>query len=70
MVLISFQTLEILKALKFDGFIKSQKTPSTLKGEGRGEGEKASITASYFPPPLNPLPLGEGKRDFLRAHKI
>ena len=27
----------------FDGSVKSRKTPSPLKGEGRGEGEKTHL---------------------------
>ena len=51
----------------FDGFVKSQKIPSTLKGEGQGEGEKGSITASYFPLPLIPSHSGRGNGAFYES---
>jgi hypothetical protein len=41
-----------------------KKPPSPLRGEGRGEGDVKAITGCYTPPPLNPLPLGEGKMTF------
>jgi len=38
-----------------------------LKGEGRGEGEKLSITVSYFPLPLVPSRQGRGNWTFYEA---
>jgi hypothetical protein len=39
------------------------RNPSPLMGEGKGGGEKDGeySSASVFPPPLCPLPPGEGK---------
>ena len=39
-------------------------------GEGWGEGANSNISNSYVPPPLNPLPPGEGKTDFLRSCQV
>jgi hypothetical protein len=38
-------------------------------GEGWGEGVIKQYFSSLHPPPLNPLPPGEGKWDFLRDHQ-
>jgi len=38
-------------------------------GEGEGGGEKQLYFGEYLPPPLNPLPPGEGKSDFLRGYQ-
>jgi multidrug efflux system outer membrane protein len=37
--------------------------PSPLRGEGKGEGERVGnqSSGSWFPPPLSPLPPGEGR---------
>jgi len=47
-----------------DGSVKNRKTPSPLKGEGRGEGEKRSIIDSYSPLPLVPSHQGRGNGAF------
>ena len=46
-----------------DGLAKSPKPPSPLMGEGGGggEGEKYWEFSLLRPPPLHPLPPGEGK---------
>lgn len=38
-------------------------------GEGWGEGEKGLYFKWLHPPPLNSLPQGEEKWDFLRVHQ-
>ena len=40
------------------------------EGWGWGEGANSNIPNSYVPPPLNPLPPGEGKTDFLRSCQV
>jgi len=52
-----------------DGLVKSQNCSLSLEGEGWGEGENSDILSSYVPPPLYPLPPGEGKSDFLQMHQ-
>jgi hypothetical protein len=49
---------------------KVKNAPSSLMGEGWGEGANSNISNSYVPPPLNPLPPGEGKTDFLRSCQV
>jgi len=54
-----------------EGFeVTVKKPPSPLRGEGRGEGDVKSITGCHNPPPLNPLPQGEGKMTFYDAIKV
>jgi hypothetical protein len=48
----------------FDGVVKSPITPSTLTGEGWGEGEKGFILNSYIPLPLIPSHQGRGNKTF------
>jgi hypothetical protein len=47
---------EYFKAVKIHQLI-----PSPLKGEGQGEGDLLGASTS-FPPPLYPLPPGEGNK--------
>ena len=42
----------------------------TGEGEGEGGGDKLPYFCMLFPPPLSPLPPGEGKIYFLRIHLI
>ena len=58
------------KETKLIGFAKSQNAPSPLMGEGWGEGANSNISNSYVIPPLNLLPPGEGKTDFLRSCQV
>jgi len=39
------------------------------RGEGEGGGDKLPYFCMLFPPPLSPLPRGEGKIYFLRIHQ-
>jgi len=48
----------------YNAFVKSQKTPSPLMGEGRGEGENNSILSSYVPLPFIPSHQGRGNPTF------
>jgi len=50
--------------VNIDGFVKSQKTPSPLKGEGWGEGEEIGISTTYSSLPLIPSHEGRGKKTF------
>ncbi|MCD6153506.1 MAG: hypothetical protein J7J07_06315 [Syntrophobacterales bacterium] len=47
-------------------FLESQKTPSPLMGEGRGEGEYSAISSSYVPLPFIPSHEGRGNLTFYR----
>jgi len=47
---------------------KKSKISSPLTGEGEGGGDKLPYFCMLFPPPLSPLPPGEGKIYFLRIH--
>ena len=55
---------------KIGEFVKSQKTPSPLKGEGWGEGEEIGISTTYSPLPLIPSHEGRGKKTFYKTVKI
>ena len=63
-------TKNMKKETKLIGFAKSQNAPSPLMGEGWGEGANSNISNSYVTPPLNPLPPGEGKTDFLQNCQV
>jgi len=52
-----------------DALVKSQKTPSPLMGEGRGEGENNAISASYVPLPFIPSHQGRGNPTFYETIK-
>jgi len=55
--------------MNIDSFVKSQKTPSPLMGEGRGEGENTAISTSYAPSPLSPPTRGGEIRFFYKCIK-
>jgi hypothetical protein len=59
MIVCNFCVISII-----DGFVKSQKTPSPLMGEGRGEGENNAISSSYIPLPFIPSHQGRGNSTF------
>jgi len=55
--------------LTFDELVKSQKTPLP-RWERVGVRVNKTAFQVLISPPLNPLPPGEGKSDFLRDHNI
>ena len=49
------------ETVKIDSFVKSQKTPSPLMGEGRDEGENTAISSSYAP--ITSIPSHQGREN-------
>ena len=60
--------IRIKITIMIDAYVKSPKTPSPLWERGGVRVKSIYILIIQHPPPLCPLPRGEGKYDFLRMH--